>query len=152
MYFLGIDPGQSGGIAIVGELGHEPRSLALAMPKTERDICDCIEELRCKYKPYAMIEKVHAMPKNGKMALFKLGYNYGLLRATLIASQIPFDEVSPATWQKKLGCLSKGDKNVTKAKAQQLFPHLKITHAISDALLIAEYARITSNTDSWDRI
>jgi hypothetical protein len=37
--------------------------------------------------------------------------------------------------------MSKGDKNVTKAKAQQLFTQLKITHATADALLIAEFAR-----------
>jgi hypothetical protein len=37
--------------------------------------------------------------------------------------------------------LSKGDKNVTKRKAQELFPSLKITHATADALLIAEYLR-----------
>ena len=44
-------------------------------------------------------------------------------------------------WQKYLGCLTKGDKNVSKAKAQELFPDLKITHAIADSLLIAEYGR-----------
>jgi hypothetical protein len=37
--------------------------------------------------------------------------------------------------------MSKGDKNVTKRRAQQLFPQLKVTHAIADALLIAEYGR-----------
>jgi hypothetical protein len=38
-------------------------------------------------------------------------------------------------------CLTKGDKNVSKARAQELFPALKITHATADALLIAEYGR-----------
>jgi hypothetical protein len=55
--------------------------------------------------------------------------------------KIPFEEVSPVKWQKVMGCLSKGDKNVTKAAAQRLFPDIKITHAIADALLIAEYGR-----------
>ena len=59
--------------------------------------------------------------------------------ATLL--QDPFEEVAPQVWQKVLGCLSRGDKNVTKAKAQQLFPAIKVTHAIADALLLAEYAR-----------
>jgi hypothetical protein len=39
---------------------------------------------------------------------------------------------------------SKGAKmpwDFTKAKAQELFPHLKITHATADACLIAEYGR-----------
>ena len=30
---------------------------------------------------------------------------------------------------------------MSKAKAQQLFPNLKITHAIADSLLIADYCR-----------
>jgi len=30
---------------------------------------------------------------------------------------------------------------VSKRKAQELFPAIKITHAIADALLIAEYGR-----------
>ncbi len=37
--------------------------------------------------------------------------------------------------------LTKGDKNVSKRRAQELFPALKVTHAIADALLIAEFAR-----------
>jgi hypothetical protein len=38
-----------------------------------------------------------------------------------------------------MGCLTKGDKNVSKKRAQELFPSIKCTHATSDALLIAEY-------------
>jgi hypothetical protein len=36
---------------------------------------------------------------------------------------------------------TKGDKNVSKRRAQELFPQLKVTHATADALLIAEYGR-----------
>ncbi len=42
---------------------------------------------------------------------------------------------------KTLDCMTGGDKNVTKRKAQELFPEIKVTHAIADALLIGEYAR-----------
>jgi len=40
-----------------------------------------------------------------------------------------------------MGCMTKGDKNVSKRKAQELFPSMKVTHASADALLIAEYGR-----------
>lgn len=40
-----------------------------------------------------------------------------------------------------MGCLTKGDKNISKARAQQLFPTAKITHATADALLLAEWRR-----------
>jgi hypothetical protein len=59
----------------------------------------------------------------------------------LVAAGLPFELVSPAMWQRAMGCLSGGDKNVTKRKAQELFPDLYITHATADALLIAEYGR-----------
>jgi hypothetical protein len=44
-------------------------------------------------------------------------------------------------WQGALECLSGGSKNVTKLRAQQLFPGEKVTHGSADALLIAEYGR-----------
>jgi hypothetical protein len=59
----------------------------------------------------------------------------------IVAAGIPFETVTPQKWQKTLGCLTKGDKNVSKRKAQELFPDIKITHAIADSLLIAHYAK-----------
>jgi hypothetical protein len=41
--------------------------------------------------------------------------------------------------------MTKGDKNVSKRKAQELFPQLKITHATADALLLAEFGRRAQN-------
>jgi hypothetical protein len=38
-------------------------------------------------------------------------------------------------------CRSGGDKKITKAAAQRLFPRMKVTHKNADALLIAEYGR-----------
>lgn len=133
---LGIDPGASGGIARIGLGGI---ATATKMPETERDMW---ELFAAHARPdFAVIERVHSMPKQGVSSSFKFGRNYGFLRGCLIASGIAFEEVAPQVWQKVLGCLSRGDKNVTKAKAQQLFPAIKVTHAIADALLLAEYAR-----------
>lgn len=147
---LGIDPGQSGGIARIGLGGV---ATAIKMPETERDIW---EAFATRERPdFAVIEAVSAMPKQGVSSTFKFGRSYGFLRACLIASEIPFAEVRPAVWQRELGCLSRGDKNVTKARAQQLFPKLKVTHALADALLIAEYARRlywATNTETPPRV
>jgi len=134
--YMGIDPGKSGGIAFVSSDYYE----AYKMPSTEHDISELIEEFSDKViKCY--IEKVASRPAQSSVATFTFGMNYGMLRALLVAFKIPFDEVTPKKWQKLLGCLSGGDKNVTKAKAQQLFPEIKVTHAIADSLLIAEYCR-----------
>lgn len=140
MIFLGIDPGQSGGLAFIADSVPDT-PFAMAMPDTERDTWTAIAGLSNPRPGFAVIERVHSMPKQGVASSFKFGRSYGFLRGCLIASGVPFEEVTPQAWQKELGCLSRGDKNVTKARAQQLFPSLKITHATADALLLAEYAQ-----------
>lgn len=134
--FLGIDPGASGGIAILGEnYAH-----AWKMGETEADTADLLRTHAPAIR-MARIEKVHSMPKQGVSSSFKFGQSYGFLRGLLIALQIPFEDVPPQVWQRRMACLTKGDKNVSKAKAQQLFPALRITHATADALLLAEDCR-----------
>lgn len=138
--YIGIDPGKLGGIAVVVS-NKDP--WACKMPDTERDIYDTIYSLRewCGLPSVACIEWVHSMPSQSAQSGFTFGMGYGGLRMALIAAGIPFAEVTPRKWQGALSCLTGGDKNISKAKAQQLFPSLKITHAIADALLIAEWGR-----------
>ncbi len=78
--------------------------------------------------------------------MFSFGRNYGFLRGCLHCLKIPFEEVTPAKWQREFSLLrtdkaetNTAKKNRHKAKAQQLFPDTNVTHAIADALLIAEY-------------
>ena len=80
----------------------------------------------------------------GVKSAFTFGNGFGHIEMALTAAAIPFERVRPQVWQKALGCLTKGDKNITKQKAQEMFPIVKITHAIADALLIAEYNRRTN--------
>ncbi len=135
-YFLGIDPGMSGGFGFVGD----GRSYPHKIPETEADTAALLREWAPVVK-LAWIERVHSMPKQGVASSFKFGQSYGFLRGILIGLRIPFEEVTPQSWQKAMGCLTHGDKNVSKAKAQQLFPGWKISHATADAMLIAEACR-----------
>lgn len=135
---IGIDPGGSGGIAAFVD----DRVVVCKMPETERDIYD---SLSCWYidEPVVYLEKVGPMPKQGVVSVWKFSANYNFIRGIVTALRYPLHDVRPQVWQKALGCMTKGDKNVSKQMAQQLFPHLKITHATADALLIAEYGRRT---------
>lgn len=149
MKFIGIDPGIKGGIAMI-ETSYLPKVhpddvevdkvVAYKMPQTTKDVflllSDMIDE-----NTYAILEKVASSPQMGVVSAFTFGRGYGVLEACLYASGCKFEYVQPVKWQRVLGCLSKGDKNITKAKAQQLFPYSNVTHLTSDALLIAEYAR-----------
>jgi hypothetical protein len=89
----------------------------------------------------AYIEGVNAMPGQGVVSTFKFGMNYGLWQGILVALKIPFERVYPLKWQTAMSCRTGGNKNISKARAQELFPRIKVTHAIADALLIAEYGR-----------
>lgn len=134
---LGVDPGQSGGIALlVGDTAQ-----AAKMPETEAETWELLQAYAAYLPIKAYLERVSAMPRQGVSSTFKFGQSYGMLRAFLVALGIPFETVAPGVWQRSLGCLSGGNKAVTRAKAQELWPHLKATNATADALLIAEYGR-----------
>lgn len=144
MTTIGIDPGKNGGIAVLSEYGN----YVIKMPDTIQDLWDAIEDIRgsdgyeytsTSYRAY--IESVSSSPQMGVKSAFTFGNGFGHLEMALTASGIPFERIRPQVWQKALGCLTGGDKNVTKAKAQEMFPDFKITHATADALLIAEYGR-----------
>jgi crossover junction endodeoxyribonuclease RuvC len=138
-FVLGIDPGANGAACVMTLSGAVIQIIEFSR-NTERDIADAVAEFAPQIR-MAYLEKVHAMPKQGVSSTFKFGNGFGFIRGVLTALKIPFQEISPHTWQKNMDCASKGNKNVTKSKAQQLFPDEKITHGKADAILIAEYGR-----------
>ena len=143
MTIIGIDPGKNGGISWITDR----RPCAEKMPDTLRDIWELVcsisgrdwsnNGMDCK----AYIESVHSSPQMGVTSAFTFGRGFGWLEMALTAANVPFERITPQKWQKAMGCLTKGDKNVSKRKAQELFPDIKVTHAIADSLLIAEYGR-----------
>jgi crossover junction endodeoxyribonuclease RuvC len=145
---LGIDPGKSGALAVIHPERRAVKSYRFDS-LSEQDIYSLILGYSldgCR----AFLEKVHAMPGQGVTSMFTFGTGYGFLRGVLTAIGIPFEDVPPQTWQKKLGLGGKYDskpdrKKAHRAHAQQLFPQLKITLDDADALLIAEYGYRVTN-------
>lgn len=148
---MGIDPGKSGAIAVLNFDGTVETVVSLKN-MTERDLFDYIKTFGPGYinKSFphydrrvkiAYLEKVASMPQNGCKAIWTFSGSYHGIRMALIGNKIKFKEVRPLRWQSELKCRTGGDKNITKARAQELFPDIKITHAIADALLIAEFGR-----------
>ena len=140
---IGIDPGANGGIAWIDYNG---KACVEKMPDSLQDLWELICDITSypkssidgrSYKAY--IEQVSSSPQMGVVSAFSFGRGYGNLEMALTAAGIPFERVRPQVWQKALGCMTKGDKNVSKHKAQELFPDRKVTHATADALLIAYY-------------
>jgi crossover junction endodeoxyribonuclease RuvC len=137
---IGIDPGKNGGIAWICD----GKACVEKMPDTLQDLWDLIRDIQCSMWPcvldaHAYLESVSSSPQMGVKSAFTFGNGFGHLEMALTAASIPFTRVRPQVWQKALGCLTKGDKNITKRRAQELFPSIKVTHAVADALLIAKY-------------
>jgi hypothetical protein len=137
-HYMGIDPGYSGAIVVIDEDGGFVASIRLS--DTEHDVADFVDEFSHNIT-LGVLERVSAMPRQGVSSTFKFGTSYGFCRGLLVSFAVPFEDVTPGKWQRELKCLSKGDKNVTKAAAQRLFPDQKVVHATADAMLLAEYAR-----------
>lgn len=156
MIFLGLDPGASGGIAWIYDSG---TYCAAKWADTERGVVDQFSDLTDQEEDlFAVIEDVHAFPGQGVSSVFTFGRGYGFLRACLHAFEIPFESVAPTRWQRALGLvkpklkdakpaersrLKALHKRELKARAEELFPKLKVTLATADALLLAEFCRIT---------
>ena len=137
--YLGIDPGKGGSIAAIWSDG-VPATQHCKLDGTEQDIAEYLRGFDLT-SARAILERVASSPQMGVVSAFSFGRSYGFLRGLLAGFQVPFMEVQPQKWQKAMECMSKGNKNVTKSRAQQLWPKLKITHANADALLLAEYGR-----------
>lgn len=148
--YLGIDPGLSGGLAMINPLSSDRERFveAIPMPETERDVWEWFRT-RSSSVQFAAIEQVNGYIGTGQpgSAMFKFGQSYGGLRMALVAARVSFDQVTPQRWQKAFGMRRDKDepktkwKNRLKAKAQQLFPEIKVTLDTADAILLAEYAR-----------
>lgn len=136
MIYIGIDPGATGGVAWIAEDFVKAISLR---EMSEADIFETLRTLRLASPTgtCAVIEHVWSTPGQG--GAFAFGKSVGWLLMALTGNHIPFDQVIPRKWQKALGVVyPKGatdteKKNITKRR----------THAISDALLIAEFCRRT---------
>lgn len=141
---MGIDPGLSGGLAILDRGGGVVD--VSPMPDSTKDIWEYFMEFGARIR-MAHIEFQQAMPfhlhgrRLGASSTFNFGRHYGELLMALMAACIPHERVQPRIWQKNLHCLSKGDKKVTKARATELFPGQRLTLKTADAILLAEHCR-----------
>lgn len=152
MIAIGIDPGGSGAVAWIRDC-NKPGFVKLS--ETEHDVARLARDLgeaiaQRDGDGFAVIEKVGSMPGQGVASSFKFGQSYGFCRALLIANRIPFEAVPPQSWKRAFGLIRRSKtesktelKRRSKAKAQELFPGVKVTNANAEALLLAEFCRRT---------
>lgn len=150
-FLIGIDPGLSGGIAVLDGSGELCNAIAFEK-LSNHEIAEWLERYAASGFPVkAALEKVGAMPGQGVCAMFTFGTSYGFLQGLLAAHKVSYIDVTPQKWQKRLGIPPKQKeatktefKRLLQAKAHQRWPHKisEITKAVADAALIAEYLRL----------
>lgn len=142
---LGCDPGVRGGLAVLAGDGRVAHVRAFYPDMTRNDLSAALYQamdlLKAEGSLNVYLEKVNTRPGEGHQGAFTFGRVYGGLEQAFLAHGAKLHDVYPMTWQGRLECMSAGNKNVTKARAAQLFPGVKMTHAVADALLIAEHGR-----------
>lgn len=144
MTYVGIDPGKGGGLAALSTAGRV--LMATSMPATKAALVDLLIQLPTRST--VMLEQVHATPQMGVVSAFTFGRGFGILEGVLEAFRFEVRGVAPLKWMNALKCRTRGDKNITKQRAADMFPQIRVTHATADALLLAEYCR---RLDAGDR-
>ena len=115
MIHLGIDPGASGGLAVI----YPEKVTAINCPPTVSDMADEIISLEGYRAALAVIEAVHSFPDQGVASTFKFGLNYGQWLGILAALGIPYVQVTPGKWMKHFGAMPK-DKTARKNHLKHL--------------------------------
>lgn len=148
--FIGIDPGKSGGVAVVSR--EEITEEHPLEEFTEKELWDWISSFDTR-GTFVALERVHSFPRDGARSAFTFGVSYGQLRMALTAAKLPFDEILPQTWQKELHIPPCGKKTKAQhkkgliARCQQLYPEHSVwtklkkhQAAVADAILLATLA------------
>lgn len=135
MKYLGIDPGKSGGWAILsdeGDLIREGKG---------------VEDLRglSRRQTLSLLEKVGASPQMSRSAAFNFGVEFGQWLGFLDDVEL----VTPQKWQHYYtktgyrhlleGVQGPERKRNLRTIAQEVFPGVRVTLQNADALLIANY-------------
>ena len=156
MIIFGIDPGQTGAIAVLhdGEVKQ-----VIDMPTTARlhgkgqqvDAYTLTSELLAAASGHnqrrAIIEAVSAMSGQGVSSTFRFGEALGVVLGVLGALQIPVSWASPVRWKKAAGLYGK-DKDAARTLALQLHPEAgdmltrKKDIGRADAICIAHFGSL----------
>lgn len=164
MIIIGIDPGQSGAVAIMQDspcqftepfglnqlaisLYDTPTIQAKKVEFNARAMAALMPCVSTENRVHAFIELVGVMPEQGSVSGFRFGEGYGIWQGILAALGIPYTKVRPQEWKKAMMAGRNKEKDASRLRALELFPHLqeelklKKHHNRADALLIAEWGR-----------
>ena len=146
--FIGIDPGMNGGITFIKPELDSDFIKAIRCPKTAYEMAGIFEAgigETSSEDVILFVEHVWSFPGDGRVSAFRVGYNYGLWKGIAAANEIDVYNVAPRKWQGMLDIPNdlhgRDRKRWLKEYAESLYPNIKITFNVSDAILIANHAK-----------
>ena len=153
MKIVGIDPGLSGGIAI---LENNKVLRLFDMPimaegkKNKRQLNSALlvniikENISINEEIAIVVEQVNAMPGQGVTSMFNFGQTFGAIKGVCAALNLPIFFVRPSKWKKHFELIN-SSKDSSRTKVIEMYPSLsnqlskKKDVNKSDAILIARF-------------
>jgi crossover junction endodeoxyribonuclease RuvC len=162
MKIIGIDPGLSGGIAVLENNKVEEVYDMPVMPegkKNKRQLNSAQlvkllkNNIQDKEKTAVVVEQVNAMPGQGVTSMFNFGQTFGAIKGICAALDLPIYFVRPAKWKKHFELIN-STKDASRTKAIEMYPTIsdklskKKDVNKSDAILIARFYSETRFKDN----
>ena len=161
MRIIGIDPGLSGGIAVLDDLKIYDIFDMPIMSEGKKNknqlnsaqLVNIINEHVLKNEDtFVIVEQVSAMPGQGVTSMFNFGQSFGILKGICNAMQLPMYFVRPTKWKKYFNLLN-SEKDASRTRAIEIFPYFssqlsrKKDSNKADAILIASFYHETYKID-----
>ena len=155
MRIIGIDPGLSGGIAILDDLKifdiyDMPIMSEGKKNKNQLNSAQLVNIIKkniiSKGDRFLIVEQVSAMPGQGVTSMFNFGQTFGSIKGICAALNLPIFFVRPAKWKKHFDLIN-SSKDASRTKVIEMYPSIssrlskKKDVNKADAILIARYFR-----------
>ena len=155
MRIIGIDPGLSGGIAILDDLKiydifDMPIMSEGKKNKNQLNSAQLVNILNKhvlkKENTFVIVEQVSAMPGQGVTSMFNFGQTFGSIKGICAALGLPIFYVRPTKWKKHFELIN-SSKDASRTKVIEMYPSIssRLTKKKdvnkADAILIARFFR-----------
>ena len=152
MRIIGIDPGLSGGIAVLDDLEIFDIFDMPIMSEGKKNknqlnsaqLVSIIKKHVVSGKTSVIVEQVSAMPGQGVTSMFNFGQTFGSIKGICAALGLPIFYVRPAKWKKHFELIN-SSKDASRTKVIEMYPSIsdrlskKKDVNKADAILIARY-------------
>ena len=154
MRIIGIDPGLSGGIAILDDLKIFDLFDMPIMSEGKKNknqlnsaqLVNIIKKHIISGNTFVIGEQVSARPGQGVTSMFNFGQTFGSIKGICAALNLPIFYVRPAKWKKHFELIN-SSKDASRTKVIEMYPSIsdrlsrKKDVNKADAILIARYFR-----------